>query len=288
MKHISKGSLFTGALISAGVLILAGLPAKAVQEKRRDPFIGEWLLSIHSAPGPEITREEITVALKISEKGSFYDVKLQVPNIYNSAEVEYAGFSWAKFVKQSDKSLKNMTAGLAKRKYSGEYLMDIEGRSITHQNGSVTFLYKTKSGMLCETGLGCFTKGDQRALIERYKEQQRELAEARVRAAAEAKAEAKARAKADAEARAEAKARNEAEIERIRAFHGPYTERSWKDAVEYCRINGGRLPSMNEHNRTANLGNLWYWLDDGTSIKRGAIGTVSTDMKSLSYTRCVQ
>ena len=190
-----------------------GIPATAAHNQLRDPFLGEWLLAVYSSQGQEVARDQMTIALKISEKDNSYSVALEIPNGY--AEAEYGGFSWANFIERSDKPLRNMTIRNAKRKYAGEYLLDVDGKSITHQDGSVTFQYSSRTRMLCEKGLGCFLKGNQRALIERYKEQQREQARARARdeAAARAQAEAEANARAEAAARAEAETKAAAEAE---------------------------------------------------------------------------
>jgi len=281
MRHISEWNRYIRTAALFGSLILAVRPSKAVQENKSDPFLGGWLLSVHSMSGPRVSGDEITVALKVSENGSFYNVQLEIPNIRASAETGYGGFSWAEFVKKSNKSLKNMTARAAKQNYTGEYLLDIGGKSITHQNGSVTFLYKPNTDMLCEKSLGCFVKGNQSELIKRYRDQQRDMAKAKVIAAAQARAEAKARAEAEAK-------RAEAEAERDRAFNGPFSEMTWEVANEYCRTNGGRLPSMYELNRTRGYGNSWFWTAERMSFKRGAIGTMSTNIKLHSYARCVQ
>ena len=43
-----------------------------------------------------------------------------------------------------------------------------------------------------------------------------------------------------------AKEKTEAEIERNKAFNGPYSRMTWQDGVYYCKRNGGRLPTRAE------------------------------------------
>lgn len=210
MKHMSKGSKCFCAAISTGLLLLTGIASNADRGASPDPFSGDWLLSVHSAPGQEVSSYEMTVALKISRKGNFYGVTLEIPTAY--PETGYGGFSWPKFVAQSGKALKNMSAGKAKSRYTGDYLLDVDGGAITHQNGTVTFAYKAQNRLLCEAGLGCFRKGNQAALLKSYRERKQD----KVKADARADAEARVRAKADAEARAEAKARSDAEARKPR------------------------------------------------------------------------
>lgn len=286
-------------MVSAALLLLSGVPAKAATGASEDPFIGDWLLAMHSAAGQSVSGYEMTVALKVSLKGNFYDVVLEIPVDY--PETEYGGFSWVKFAAQSRKSLSSLTAGRAKRKYTGEYLPDIGGESITHQNGGATFNYKAQNGMICEADLGCFQKGSQRALIERYDQQRLGLAKAKARSYAEDKANAKAKAEADAQsearARAEASARAKVQAARAKAIKGPFSEMTWEEAVNYCRSNDARLPSMNE---LANIHRyecrgegpescrFWFWSAEQKSFKLTVLGATSTNMKLRSYVRCVQ
>lgn len=220
MRYIALVTRCLVATAWGGLLLQAGSPAKAAAGTTQDQFIGEWLLAKYSDGGQRGYGDELTLALKISGKGNFHNVVLEVPISY--PVTEYGGFSWPRFIERSNKSLKNMTPGAAKRKYTGDYLMDVDGGSISHPDGSVTFTFNSGSGMLCEPRLGCFRKGNQSALIESYKEQRRNNAKAEARAKADAKAEAKARARAEAEARvraaAEAKAAAEAEARKPRVI----------------------------------------------------------------------
>lgn len=182
-----------------------------------DTYVGEWLLTSYSASshwGNGVAGGEMTLALRISKKGNFYGVALDIPTKY--ADVRLGGFSWEEFLKRSDASIANLTVGAARKKYTGEYLMDVDGASIENQISQVTFSYRPGTGMLCETGLGCFSRGSPGALIENYKKREQEKADADARAIAEGKARLLEQVKSLAEAKARAKAEAEAEARRPR------------------------------------------------------------------------
>lgn len=195
-------------------LIFSGVPTSYSRGNSADPFVGEWLLSVHSGQGGGVAQGEMTVALRISKKGNFHGVVLEIPSAYT--EIDYGGFSWAKFIGQSDRSLSGLTVGAARKKYAGEYVMDVDGKSIEHPSGSVTFRYEPQRGLLCEAGLGCFSRGSQSELIERYKRRQQDKAESDARAIAEGKARIMAEVKAIGEAKERARAQAEAEARRPR------------------------------------------------------------------------
>jgi len=148
--------------------VFTGLLAAGAAQALPDKFAGSWLLFL-SVNGKEIGPNEITVGMKITKKEEYYVVEIEVPDV--PMEEGKSGDFWKDFEQKWQAETAVLMLALIKQKCSGNYLLDDDKKALTHLNGSVRIQSRNEGRMLCVTDLGCFRRGDQSRLIERYLEQ---------------------------------------------------------------------------------------------------------------------
>ena len=103
-----------------------------------DLFTGEWKMFVNS-DGTEISDNQLSIGLKITQAGNFYTVQVELPAIPQTPKSTQTNGGWGAFLQASQNQQAQYGLQMVKDKFDGKYMLSDDGTTIEHLNGTVSF-----------------------------------------------------------------------------------------------------------------------------------------------------